>query len=385
MKLQKLLRHAVLISAVLISATAYLGCSSNEAEKPGWYNAPLLREVFGDYDSTERFFISDPQELARLRARGEYLAQNVSACGSCHAAEPRKSSGAFVGGQLLSDSFGEVAAANITPDPETGIGKWNAAEVMRAIRASIDSEGRPLSIDTHRAYRWMSDQDAKAIAVFLLSREPVKNAVPRRKLGGFERNRLGIFPEHSDFAGYVPVVRAPGEGDNGSEATYDARWGKYLASNVAQCITCHTREGGSFGSSTPFAGSASLATPGSVWSTKTWKTLFNAWKQNSNDGSQELLSPEAQAEIAARNTEEAVLPADELRAAGNFPILGPDIRGSSPTGLREWSTEDIANYLTTGKSLSDQRVRDSALCPWNSYAGMTEVDKRSIAAFLKQL
>jgi hypothetical protein len=33
---------------------------------------------------------------------------------------------------------GVVQAQNITPDPETGIGRWTDGEVIRAIREGVD-------------------------------------------------------------------------------------------------------------------------------------------------------------------------------------------------------------------------------------------------------
>jgi hypothetical protein len=34
-------------------------------------------------------------------------------------------------------------AANITPDPDTGIGKWTDAQIAKAIRDGVDRDGQP--------------------------------------------------------------------------------------------------------------------------------------------------------------------------------------------------------------------------------------------------
>src|SRR5204862_1226360 len=75
-------------------------------------------------------------------ARGEYLVRHVSVCMECHAEHVRGRyanplvPGAAVSGQLLftkDDGFpGVLAAQNLTPDAETGLGLWSDGEVLRA-------------------------------------------------------------------------------------------------------------------------------------------------------------------------------------------------------------------------------------------------------------
>src|SRR4051812_12416224 len=66
-------------------------------------------------------------------ARGKYLAEGIAACGNCHAARNEK--GEVIEGRGLSGGMPfdspvfRAVAPNITPDPETGIGKWSDAEL----------------------------------------------------------------------------------------------------------------------------------------------------------------------------------------------------------------------------------------------------------------
>jgi mono/diheme cytochrome c family protein len=53
---------------------------------------------------------------------GEYLAR-AGDCVACHTAPTGK---LFAGGLAMPTPFGTLYSTNITPDPETGIGKWNA-------------------------------------------------------------------------------------------------------------------------------------------------------------------------------------------------------------------------------------------------------------------
>ena len=61
--------------------------------------------------------------------RGEYLAR-AGDCISCHTA---KGGEPYAGGLRLDSPFGYMLSSNITPDPETGIGRWSSTDFQRAI------------------------------------------------------------------------------------------------------------------------------------------------------------------------------------------------------------------------------------------------------------
>lgn len=103
--------------------------------------------------------------------RGRYLAQSISACGNCHT--PQDQNGpiagkALAGGVAFVDPAFKAYASNITPDPETGIGRWTNAQVVTAIREGKRPDGTligpPMPIGQ---YRGISDHDAAAIAAYL--------------------------------------------------------------------------------------------------------------------------------------------------------------------------------------------------------------------------
>ena len=81
-----------------------------------------------------------------LVERGAYLVTTVAACGNCHT--PRDASGkpmvnmTLAGGFEFDDSpIGHVVVPNITPDPETGIGKWTEAEIVSALHTGKRPDG----------------------------------------------------------------------------------------------------------------------------------------------------------------------------------------------------------------------------------------------------
>ena len=116
--------------------------------------------------------------------RGKYLV-TITGCNDCHTPggmlgtpdEKRVLGGSDVG-------FGDPASGvwigqNLTPDPETGLGKWTTQEIVAAFTTGKTPQGRELSaIMPWPALSHLSPEDAQAIAAYLKSLPPVKNAVP---------------------------------------------------------------------------------------------------------------------------------------------------------------------------------------------------------------
>lgn len=76
--------------------------------------------------------------------------------------------------------FGVVYAANLTPDPETGIGRWSEADFVKTLRTGHEKgAGRPLL----PPMPWQNlaaqpEEDLRAIYAYLMSLHPIKNQVP---------------------------------------------------------------------------------------------------------------------------------------------------------------------------------------------------------------
>src|SRR2546423_12953334 len=64
---------------------------------------------------------------AALVARGAWLAA-LGNCNTCHTAANGMT---FAGGRPLPTPFGTVYATNITPDEQTGIGRWSSLDFLR--------------------------------------------------------------------------------------------------------------------------------------------------------------------------------------------------------------------------------------------------------------
>ena len=111
-------------------------------------------------------------------AYGRYLA-DVGHCLECHT--PRGPKGldmarAGSGGQHFEGPWGVSVAANITADPQTGLGKWSDAEIKRAITQGVSRDGTKLKPPMDFAsYKNISAEDLDALVGYLRSLKPVAN------------------------------------------------------------------------------------------------------------------------------------------------------------------------------------------------------------------
>src|ERR1700681_337536 len=73
-----------------------------------------------------------PQSFdAALVKRGRDLAA-IGNCNDCHTVRGGRN---FAGGLAVPTPFGTIYSSNITPDAETGIGRWPETAVRRALRS----------------------------------------------------------------------------------------------------------------------------------------------------------------------------------------------------------------------------------------------------------
>jgi hypothetical protein len=120
---------------------------------------------------------------------GEYLV-TLASCEECHTppstgiltkGQP-DSSKRFAGGRLFSTPDGDVVSSNITPDKETGIGRWDYVRFRDRIRSFRGTE--PPKVGPERftvmpwiAYANLNERDLSAIFLYIKSRAPISNKV----------------------------------------------------------------------------------------------------------------------------------------------------------------------------------------------------------------
>ena len=221
----------------------------------GWrpFIGPKKRTLNG------RTFERTPQRLER----GRYIATALSGCIYCHSQHNWAAPGTpVVPGSEGSGSIqpetdlpGRIVASNLTPDPETGAGRWTDDQLARAIREGIGHDGRALfPMMPYIHFREMSDEDLASVIVYLRSLPAVRNELPKTEI---------IFPVKYLIRSAPEQVTMPvSEGVDSSDLV---QRGSRLV-NLAGCVDCHTpTEKGQSVPGMEYAGGAILAGPwGSV-------------------------------------------------------------------------------------------------------------------------
>lgn len=187
-------------------------------------------------------------------ARGKHLVFSSAHCINCHSRKNPDSLLALglevplTGGVLFDLPLGKIYSKNITPDKETGIGKYSDAEIARALRYGVHPDGTV--VYDFMPFHNTSDEDLTAIISYLRSQKPVRNEVPKNKL-----NVLGKIVK----AFMVKPVGPAGEVPKSVARDTTANYGKYLALSVAECSGCHTKRNlaGAY-TGEPFGGGASI-------------------------------------------------------------------------------------------------------------------------------
>jgi len=161
--------------------------------------------------------------------RGRYLVETLAACGNCHT--PKGPNGPvpskkFPGGDVIKHADFTAVTPNITPDPETGIGRWTDHQIFRAIREGRRPDGSLLGpAMPSRSYRNLADEDVKAMIAYLRSVPPVYNVITAKS--HYDQ------PLPPNWGPPVGRIEAPSKEDI-------VAYGAYLAGPLARCMDCHT-------------------------------------------------------------------------------------------------------------------------------------------------
>jgi mono/diheme cytochrome c family protein len=177
---------------------------------------------------------SDPEAIDR----GRYLVHGPAACSECHGRYDRREPARNTEAVELSGGFefpmgpaGTLWASNLTPDAQTGIGRWDDAMLARAIRTGVLTDGS-LSLLTRDSAARLSDEDLGAVLGYLRSLPPVRKAVPRGRPGwGWKLSQATKPAAPGGPQGPDGVPQAPEP---------SVLRGQYLALEVAQCVPCHS-------------------------------------------------------------------------------------------------------------------------------------------------
>ncbi|HTW72206.1 MAG TPA: cytochrome c [Acetobacteraceae bacterium] len=243
----------------------------------------------------------------------------MAVLGDCAACHTKPGGPPFAGGLAIETPFGNVVAANITPDRDTGIGRWSDEQFIRAVTQGRAPGGvRLYPAMPYPAYAKMTTRDLIALRAYLNTLTPVHNRVHSNQLPFPFDIRLGMVFWNALF--YTPGTFKP---DPHKSADWNR--GAYLVEGPGHCGTCHT----------------------------------------------------------AKNFLGADEPSRYLRGFSVQGWFAPNITGSDHVGIGAWSVQDIVSYLKTGVNAHSIASGPMADEIEDSSSHMTTSDLRAIAVFLK--
>ena len=235
---------------------------------------------------TPQSLLATPIEDHQPNAAQLNRGRYLVAAGDCLSCHVREGGEPFAGGLGLNTPFGVIYTSNITPDKETGIGGWSADQFYRAMHDGKDEEGE----DLYPAfpYPWFRRVSREDDdAIFaFLQTLPAVKYTP-------PKNDLSFPFSVRSFVGAWNLLFLDSHGFQ-TDSNQTAEWnrGAYLVTGLGHCGACHTPKN-SFGADRS-------------------KQEFHGGKLDN--------------------------------------WVAPDLTANSRTGLGEWSVNDIAEFLETGRN-----------------------------------
>jgi mono/diheme cytochrome c family protein len=250
---------------------------------------------------------------------GEYLAR-AGDCIACHTARGGEP---FAGGLEMPTPFGMLYTPNITPDPETGIGKWSADDFYRALHDGKSKDGSLLyPAFPYPSYTKISRADADAIYGYIWSITPVKKKnTPHRMQFPYNQRNLLI--------GWRALYFTPGEYKNNPAESAEWNRGAYLVQGLGHCDACHT--------------------------------------------SRNMLG----ATVKDKELAGGLIPLQDWYA--------PSLTSNREAGLGQWDTADVVALLNAGISNRGVVFGPMAQVVHDSLQYLTEADTHAMAVYLKSL
>jgi mono/diheme cytochrome c family protein len=258
-------------------------------------------------------------------SRGEWLA----IAGNCQTCHTTKGGKPFAGGLAFDTPFGKIYSTNITPDEETGIGRWSREDFANSLRHGVRPDGEHLyPVFPYTSFTKISDADANALYDYLKSQAAVKYTAPANEMG---------FPFNQRWLMAVWKAMFFDAGELKPDPKQSEEWnrGRYIVEGLAHCSACHSPRN--------FMGaeSTSHAFTGGVYTDK--------------------------------------IPGGELRKWST-----PNLTSAS-NGLGAWTLDDLTQYLKTGQNSFLTTFGPMNEVTLNSTRHLPEADVRAMAVYLKSL
>ncbi len=142
--------------------------------------------------------VASPSKGGDTLKWGEYVAR-LGHCWECHSDKSGHGPDPdwmFGGGNPINaNGTGRVFPRNLTPDAETGIGRYTDAQLKTALRDGKRLDGKimapPMSLFIPHI-SGLTDEDLDALIAYLRAQKPIKNKVPERELTPAAKKALGV-------------------------------------------------------------------------------------------------------------------------------------------------------------------------------------------------
>ena len=256
-------------------------------------------------------------DRAQQVAHGEYLAR-IGDCMACHTTS---GGAAYAGGVQIPTPFGTFYVPNITPDPETGIGKWTADDFWRALHEGRSKDGSLLyPAFPYTNYTQVTRADADDLFAYLQTVPAVNQ--PRRP-----HDLQFPYDFRKLLLGWRALYFRQGEFE--SDATQTEEWnrGAYLVRGLGHCDACHSS-----------------------------RNALGAVARNSG-------------------TAGGLIPLQNWYA--------PSLTSNRETGLGDWEVDEVVELLKTGVSERGAVFGPMATVVQDSLQHLTEADLKAMVIYLK--
>lgn len=160
--------------------------------------------------------------------------RQVAAAGNCIVCHTAPGGTPNAGGRSMPTPFGTVVTTNLTPDPDTGIGRWSFSAFQRAMREGISRDGRHLyPAFPYTAFTRITDDDLMALYAYLMAQPAVRHEVAETRLAF-------PFSVRPLMAWWNALYLQPGP--VAAEPARSEQWnrGAYLVNGAGHCAACHT-------------------------------------------------------------------------------------------------------------------------------------------------
>lgn len=165
-------------------------------------------------------------------ARGAYVFRAAN-CQECHT-DVKNKGAPLAGGRPLPTPFGSFYTPNITPDPETGIGRWSEADFKSAMRKGVAPDGSNyFPAFPYTAFAKMTDEDMHALWLYLRSQKPVQQPNKPHDLRFPFNIRLLVLGWKTLYFDSSPFKPDPAK-------SAEINRGDYLVNALGHCAECHS-------------------------------------------------------------------------------------------------------------------------------------------------